>query len=204
MPKLESCALCDKELISDMKKSLLDIRIFTYIAWIFFVGVSSISAETDDPLLTLVQLISFEAEAPALDITQASVSNCTLTVETLRRAPDPDRTIISTSTTVALHALYGNNSLFFLTPGREDDGARWSIFVTEDTATATYRLDQPSRNFRLGFRDRFDQQCRSELCQVDFTPTQLSIHIQPSSPAERTELTNAFRDAINYCHRLAN
>ena len=187
-----------------MKKSLLDIKICTCIASIFFASVSSISAETDDPLQALVKLISFEAEAPALEITQVSVSNCTLTVETLRRVPAPDSTLISTSTTVALHALYGNNSLFYLTPGREDDGARWSIFVTEDTATATYRLDRPSRSFRLSFRDRFDQQCRSELCQVDFTPDRLSLRIQPSSPAERAKLTSAFHDAINYCQRKAD
>lgn len=187
-----------------MKKSLLDIKIYTCIASVFFAGTSSISAATDDPLQTLAKVISFEAEAPALDITQASVSNCALTIETLRRASDPDRTIISTSTTVALQALYGNNSVFYLTPGREDEGARWSIFVTEDTATATYRLDRPSRRFRLSFQDRFDQQCRSELCQVDFTPDLLSVRIQSSSPEERAELTSAFRDAINYCQRKAN
>lgn len=184
-----------------MKKSLLEITMYCAIASMFFAGVTSASAQTDNPLVTLVKLISFEAEAPALNITQASVSNCTLTVETLGRAPDPDRTIISTRTTVALQALYGNNSVSYLSPELSDDGARWAIFVTENTATATYRLDRPSRHFRLHFRDRFDQHCRGEMCQVEYTPGSLSINLHSNSTAAGTELTNAFDAAISFCQR---
>ena len=166
-----------------------------------FLAVNTLAfAETSDPITKLIRLISYEAERPALDITQATVSNCSLTVETLWRSPD--RTIISTSTTVSLPSLNGNNTGFNLTPGQEEDGARFSFIVTEETATETYRIDNPSSHSRRYFRKRFGQRCwGGDMCQIDFTPKSLHFRIQSSSLAERTELTNTFRDAIDYCRR---
>ncbi len=170
------------------------------IAGMFLVGNSTAYSETEDPITKLIWLINHEAEKPEVDITKASVSNCTLTVETLRLAPD--RSIISTSTTVSLPALHGNNSVFFLTPGKEDDGAGFSYFVTEEKATAIYRVDNPSSSKRRWFRKRFGQRCwGGDICQIDYVPKSLYFRVPSSSPAERTELTDTFRDAIDYCRR---
>jgi hypothetical protein len=166
----------------------------------FLVVNSTAYSEPEDPITKLIWLINHEAEKPEMDITQASASNCTPTVETLRLAPD--RSIISTSTTVSLSALHGNNSASFLTLGKEDGGAGFSYFVTEETATATYRVDNPSSSKRRWFRKRFGQRCwGNDMCQTDYVPKSLYFRVPSSSPAERTELTDTFRDAIDYCRR---
>ena len=159
---------------------------------------SPVGAEGEDTLEELVQLISYEAEEPELDIAQATVSNCTLTLETLRRSPD--RTIISTNTIVPLQSLHGNNSWFNITPGREEDGASWHIRISDETSSASYRLDQPSRIARLNFQDRFGQRCSGDLCQIDFKPSVLSLRIQTSTPDQRANLVGIFHAGIDYCY----
>ena len=183
-----------------MCKQHFKLRLIACMAGLTFGHSSPAFSMPDDPIAKLIELISYEAEGPELDVTQASVSSCTLTVETLRVAPD--RSIISTSTTVSIPDLYGNNSVFYLTPGEEDDGAKFGYFVTEETATATYRVDNPSRSSRQNFHRRFGRRCwGGDMCQYDFTPRQLYFSVQSSSPAKRAELRAAFRDVIEYCRR---
>lgn len=168
------------------------------LAGLLLNGYSTASAEADDPISKLIRSISYEAENPALDIILASVSDCTLTVETLERVSD--RSIISTSTTVSLSALHGNNSVFFVTPGQEDDGARFNFFVSEEAATATFRIDNPSKLSRRHFRQRFGQRCwGGDSCQIDYKPSALHFKIHSNTLAERQELRDSFRDAIDYC-----
>lgn len=185
-----------------MRKRHFVIILMACIPGLIFGGSSIASAQADDPLAKLVRLISYKAERPALNITQASVSNCTLTVETLRRAPD--RSIISRSTTVFLPALHGNTSVFFLSPDEEDSGARFSFFVTEETASATYRIDNPSSSSRRYFRKRFGQRCwGTDMCKADYVPKSLEFSVQSDTLVDRTELKDTFQDAIDYCRRQA-
>lgn len=168
----------------------------------FLIGSCPAIAEGDDPLERLIHLLSFEAEDPMLDISQASVSDCRLQLETLRRTSD--RTIVSTTTTVDLEDLYGNNSWFYLIPGHEDEGARWSISITGDEAKTTYRLDQPSNSSRWNFRDRFGQRCWGDSCQIEYTPETLDLRIQSSTPSDRAELVSTFEAVAGKCYSQAH
>ncbi|RBW42122.1 hypothetical protein DS901_15495 [Loktanella sp. D2R18] len=157
-----------------------------------------VEAEPENPLANLTQLLNYEAEEPDLNIVQATISDCILTLETLNRY-HPYSDIVLTRTTVPLASLHGNISWLTMPSLLEEGGTRWSIAITGETATAFFRIDRPSRSQRRSFRDRLHQQCRGDMCQIDYIPSAITVPIRPSTLAEKDDLQNVMLASIDYC-----
>jgi hypothetical protein len=179
-----------------MKNMFCPKRVLAMIA-VFLVGPLPAAAEPVDPHTDLTDLINFQAREGDLDIAQATVSDCMLTLETLRRTED--RTIISTTTAVFLLSVDADRAWFNLQRENEREGAILFLPITDDKATATYRLDQPSTLSRRSFRRQFHQSCRGESCQSDFTPDRLGIELKASNAADRLNALETVRASITWC-----